>query len=671
MLTRLLALLALLIAAPAVADVSVSSPGGVLKVTIAAGGEGRVQYRVDRLGKPVIADSQLGFLFTDQPQFLRNWSISSSSTSDHDSTWETPWGEDRVIRDHHRSLLVNLSETSGTKRRYQLEVRAYDDGIAFRYRLPARADGAWNIAEELTQFRIARDGKAWWAPAFESNREEYLYNATAISGIGTGQTPLTMVLDDGTHVSLHEAALVDYSGMNVARVDGTLLKAVLTPSSTGAKVSRAGAFTTPWRMITIAADAPGLYAARNMILNLNEPNKLGDVRWVKPRKYVGIWWGMHLDTQSWASGPKHGATTANAMKLIDFASKHGIEGMLVEGWNVGWDGDWFATGWDFSFTKPYPDFDLPKVAAYAKSKGVHLIGHHETSANIARYEEQMGAGFDYYRANGIDAVKTGYVSDAGGVQARGPDGKIRFEWHEGQVMSRHHLKVVEEAAKRRIAVNAHEPIKDTGLRRTYPNWISREGQRGGEYDAWGSPKNPPRYQTELVFSRMLAGPMDYTPGIVSLKGRGDSDIPSTVARQLAYFVVIYSPIQMAADLQENYEAQPVAFDFIKAVPVDWDESRVLSGEVGGHAVIARKERGRPNWYVGGITNEDARTVPVALDFLEAGKTYVATIWRDGPTAEAGSKGKDLVRETRRVRKGDRLDLRMAPGGGFAIRIAPR
>lgn len=671
MLTRLLALLALLIAAPAVADVSVSSPGGVLKVTIAAGGEGRVQYRVDRLGKPVIADSQLGFLFTDQPQFLRNWSISSSSTSDHDSTWETPWGEDRVIRDHHRSLLVNLSETSGPKRRYQLEVRAYDDGIAFRYRLPARADGAWNIAEELTQFRIARDGKAWWAPAFESNREEYLYNATAISGIGTGQTPLTMVLDDGTHVSLHEAALVDYSGMNVARVDGTLLKAVLTPSSTDAKVSRAGAFTTPWRMITIAADAPGLYAARNMILNLNEPNKLGDVRWVKPRKYVGIWWGMHLDTQSWASGPKHGATTANAMKLIDFASKHGIEGMLVEGWNVGWDGDWFATGWDFSFTKPYPDFDLPKVAAYARSKGVHLIGHHETSANIAHYEEQMGAGFDYYRANGIDAVKTGYVSDAGGVQARGPDGKIRFEWHEGQVMSRHHLKVVEEAAKRRIAVNAHEPIKDTGLRRTYPNWISREGQRGGEYDAWGSPKNPPRYQTELVFSRMLAGPMDYTPGIVSLKGRGDSDIPSTVARQLAYFVVIYSPIQMAADLQENYEAQPVAFDFIKAVPVDWDESRVLSGEVGGHAVIARKERGRPNWYVGGITNEDARTVPVALDFLEAGKTYIATIWRDGPTAEAGSKGKDLVQETRRVRKGDRLDLRMAPGGGFAIRIAPR
>lgn len=671
MLTRLLALLALLIAAPAVADVSVSSPGGVLKVTIAAGGEGRVQYRVDRLGKPVIADSQLGFLFTDQPQFLRNWSISSSSTSDHNSTWETPWGEDRVIRDHHRSLLINLSETSGPKRRYQLEVRAYDDGIAFRYRLPARADGAWNIAEELTQFRIARDGKAWWAPAFESNREEYLYNATAISGIGTGQTPLTMVLDDGTHVSLHEAALVDYSGMNVARVDGTLLKAVLTPSSTGAKVSRAGAFTTPWRMITIAADAPGLYAARNMILNLNEPNKLGNVRWVKPRKYVGIWWGMHLDTQSWASGPKHGATTENAMKLIDFASKHGIDGMLVEGWNVGWDGDWFATGWDFSFTKPYPDFDLPKVAAYAKSKGVHLIGHHETSANIAHYEEQMGAGFDYYRANGIDAVKTGYVSDAGGVQARGPDGKIRFEWHEGQVMSRHHLKVVEEAAKRGIAVNAHEPIKDTGLRRTYPNWISREGQRGGEYDAWGSPKNPPRYQAELVFSRMLAGPMDYTPGIVSLKGRGDSDIPSTVARQLAYFVVIYSPIQMAADLQENYEAQPVAFDFIKAVPVDWDESRVLSGEVGGHAVIARKERGRPNWYVGGITNEDARTVPVALDFLEAGKTYVATIWRDGPTAEAGPKGKDLVRETRRVRKGDRLDLRMAPGGGFAIRIAPR
>ena len=575
MLTRLFAAIALLIAVPASAQtVSVSSPGNVIAVTLTLNGEGRMQYRVDRLANPVIADSQLGFLFTDQPQMLRNFEIVAQRRSDHDEIWTTPWGEDRKIRNHYRELDVDLIEKNNLKRRVTLEFRVYDDGVGFRYRLPARdAAKATNIAEELTQFRIASDGRAYWAPAFESNREEYLYNDTAISGIGTGQTPLTMVLADGTHVSIHEAALVDYSGMNLARVEGTLLKAVLTPSSTGAKVSRTGAFTTPWRMITIAPDAPSLYAARNMILNLNEPNQLGDVSWVTPRKYVGIWWGMHLDTQSWASGAKHGATTANAIKMIDFAAKNGIPGLLIEGWNVGWDGDWFANGWEFSFTKPYPDFDLPRLAAYAKSKGVHIIGHHETSANIAHYEDQMGAGFDYYRSLGIDAVKTGYVSDAGGVQARGADGQIHYEWHEGQVMARHHLKVVTEAAKRHIMVNAHEPIKDSGLRRTYPNWISREGQRGMEYNAWGVPKNPPRYDTELFFTRLLAGPMDYTPGVISLKGRGGSDILSTVARQLALYVVVYSPVAMAADLQENYEANPTAFQFIRQVPVNWDQTR--------------------------------------------------------------------------------------------------
>ena len=674
MLKQLFAALCLLVCSvPAVAQtVAVQSPGNVLTVTISLNGEGRAQYRVDRQGKPVIADSQLGFLFTDQPQMLRNFEIVGQRTRDHDETWGTPWGEQRTIRDHYRELVVDLQEKSSLKRKVAIEIRAYDNGIGFRYRMPERTgNAAWNIAEELTQFRIAEDGKAWWAPAFESNREEYLYNETRVSGIATAQTPLTMVLAGGTHVSVHEAALVDYSGMNVARVEGTLLKAILTPSSTGAKVSRTGEFTTPWRMITIAPDAPSLYAARNLILNLNEPNKLGDVSWVKPQKYVGIWWGMHLDTQSWASGPKHGATTENALKLIDFAAKNGIPGMLVEGWNIGWDGDWFANGWDFSFTQPYPDFDLPRIAAYGKKKGVHLIGHHETSGNIAHYEDQLEAGLDYYRANGIDAVKTGYVSDAGGIQARGPDGQIRFEWHEGQVMARHHLKVVTEAAKRQIMVNAHEPIKDTGLRRTYPNWVSREGQRGGEYDAWAVPKNPPNYHTELFFTRMMAGPMDYTPGIVSLKGRGDSDILSTLARQLAYYVVIYSPIQMAADLQENYEANPAAFQFIKQVPVDWDQTHVLSGAIGDEVVIARKDRNSADWYVGGITDEHARDTAVRLDFLPDGKRYTATIYRDGPTAEMGAKGKDMAVEKREVRRGDTIPVRMAVGGGFAIRLAPR
>ena len=419
----------------------------------------------------------------------------------------------------------------------------------------------------------------------------------------------------------------------------------------------------------IAADAPGLYAARNLILNLNEPNRLGDVSWVKPRKYLGIWWGMHLDAQSWSIGPKHGATTANALKLIDFAAANRIPAVLIEGWNVGWEGNWFASGWVFDLTKPYPDFDLPRVAEYARRKGVHIVGHHETSANIAHYEDQMDAAFDYYRKLGIDTVKTGYVSEAGGVQARAPDGSIRFEWHEGQVMARHHLKVVTEAAKRHIAINAHEPIKDTGLRRTYPNWVSREGQRGMEYNAWGEPKNPPSHDTNLFFTRMLAGPMDYTPGIVSLKGRGGSDIPSTLARQLALYVVIYSPVQMAADLQENYESHPVAFDFIRKVPVDWDETKVLSGTIGDEVVVARKDRNSADWYVGGVTDEAAREAIVRLDFLPKGVRYKATVYRDGPTAEAGAKGQDMVVEERMVRRGDVLTFRMASGGGFAIRLA--
>ena len=673
MLIRLFTAIVLLFAvtAPAQAqDVSVASPGNVLGVTFSLNGEGRMQYRVDRLGKAVIANSQLGFLLTDQPQMLRNFAIVGRRTRNHDETWQQPWGEDRTVRDHYRELAVDLEEKSALKRRVTIEFRVYDDGVGFRYSLPARAGGAaTNIAEELTQFRVASEGRAWWAPAFESNREEYLYNATTIGGIATAQTPLTMVLADGTHLSIHEAALVDYSGMNVARVEGTLLKSVLTPSSQGAKVSRTGAFTTPWRMLTIAPDAPALYAARNLILNLNEPNKLGDVRWVIPRKYVGIWWGMHLETQSWASGAKHGATTANALKLIDFAAANGIAGMLVEGWNIGWDGDWFANGQDFSFTRPYPDFDLPRIAAYARKKSVHIIGHHETSANIAHYEQEMGAGFDYFRGLGIDAIKTGYVSDAGGVQARGSDGRIHYEWHEGQVMARHHLKVVTEAAKRGIMINAHEPIKDSGLRRTYPNWVSREGQRGMEYNAWGEPKNPPRYDTELFFTRMLAGPMDYTPGVISLKGRGDTDILSTVARQLALYVVVYSPVAMAADLQENYEANPTAFKFIRDVPVDWDQTRVLSGAIGEHVVVARKDRNSADWYVGGVTNEAARDARVDLGFLPAGKRYTAHIYRDGPTAEAGAKGKDMAYETRSVARGDVIAVRMAPGGGFAIRLA--
>ncbi|MEQ7872988.1 glycoside hydrolase family 97 protein [Sphingomonas sp. ASV193] len=676
MLKRLFLASALLLASPALADAAssatVASPDGSIKVSFAVQGEGVPTYRVDRGGRPVVADSQLGFLFTDQPMFRRNFELVGAHPGSHDETWTTPWGEDRSIRDHYNSLVVDFREKNGLHRSYSVEVRAFDNGIGFRYRLPARDGGKpWKIAEELTQFAIAQDGKAWWAPAFEWNREEYLYQQTPISGIGTGQTPLTMVLNDGTHVSIHEAALVDYSGMNLARSMGTQLKAVLTPSSTGPKVVRTGPFTTPWRTILITPDAPSLYAARNVMLNLNEPNRLGDVSWVKPRKYVGIWWAMHLDKATWNSGPKHGATTANALKMIDFAAANHIPGVLIEGWNQGWDGDWFGTGWDFSFTKPYPDFDFPKIAAYAKAKGVHIIGHHETAGNIGNYEAQLGAGLDYYRGLGVDAVKTGYVADAGGIQAREGDGQVHFEWHEGQVMVNHDLKVVTEAAKRHIAVDSHEPVKDTGLRRTYPNWVSREGERGMEYNAWGVPKNPPGWESQMFYGRMLGGPFDFTPGIVSLKGKDDTDILSTLAKQLALYVVIYSPIAMAADLPENYEKEPAAFDFIKTVPTDWDETRVLSGEVGLWVVVARKERNAPNWYVGAVTNEAARDVTVPLDFLPAGKSFTATVYRDGPSAAFGAKGHDMAVDRRTVTRADRLPIHLAPGGGFAIRLAAR
>ena len=674
---RLLLLLALLWPAVAIAQapaappaMSAQSPGQVLRFEITTNPEGRITYSIQRLGKPMIAPSEMGFLFTDQPELLRNFKLVGSSLSDHDETWEQPWGEYRTIRNHYRELDSTFEETNGTHRRLTIEARLFDDAVGFRYRFDRAAGETTNIAEELTRFALAQDGKAWWAPAFEWNREEYLYENTPISGIATGQTPLTMVLDDGTHVSIHEAALVDYSGMNLTRATGTTLKSVLTPSSTGPKVSRTGSFTTPWRLVMIAPDAPGLYAAAREELNLNEPNRLGDVSWFKPMKYAGIWWAMHLDQKTWNSGPRHGATTAEAKKIIDFAARNGLGGVLIEGWNVGWDGEWFGNGSDFSFTKPYPDFDLPGVVAYGRKKGVQLIGHHETGGNIANYEAQLGAAFDLNQSLGMHSVKTGYVADAGGIRALGADGKIHFEWHEGQVAVNHHLKVVREAARRQVAIDTHEPVKDTGLRRTYPNWIAREGERGMEYNAWGVPKNPPKWESEIFFGRMLGGPFDFTPGIVSLKGKGDTDILSTLAKQLALYLVIYSPIEMAADLPENYAKEPVALDFIRKVAVDWDDTKVLSGEIGKWVLVARKERGRPNWYVGAVTNEDARDVAVPLAFLDRGQRYTAEIWRDGPTAEFGAKGHDMVHETRAVAASDVLNLHIAPGGGFAIRIAP-
>jgi alpha-glucosidase len=670
--------LASLISVPAIAGeiATINSPDGHITLRVLLDGEGHVQYAVAQDGKALIAPSRLGFQFTDSDPMSRGFVFDSAATKSSNSKWELPWGERKTVIDRHNELSVNVHDmgaNKGTARRaITIRFRVFDNGVGFRYEFPNRTDGdAWNIGDETTEFVVAQTGTAWWIPAGDWNRYEYLYNKTSIDAVTAAHTPITMKLADGTHLSFHEAALVDYSAMWLKRVDGQRFRSTLSPSSRGPKVTRKGAFTSPWRTVRIAKTAPELYD-NDLELNLNEPNKLGDVSWVKPFKYVGVWWEMHLDTASWASGPKHGATTANTKRYIDFAAKHGFRGVLVEGWNKGWDGNWFANGREFSFTEPYPDFDIKGLSEYGRKKGVRLVGHHETGANIKVYEAQLEPAMALYQSLGIDSVKTGYVADAGGIIAPGDTADTeRFEWHDGQVMARHHLNVVETAAKHKITVNPHEPIKDTGLRRTYPNWVAREGARGAEYDAWGDPGNIPSHVPNLIFTRMLSGPMDYTPGVVSLKGRGGRDLPSTLARQLALYLVLYSPIQMAADLPENYVKQPRALSFIEQVPVDWAETKMLLGDVGEYAVIARKDKASEDWYVGGVTNEARRTVAIDLSFLPTGKRYKLSIWRDGDNADFAKETRhDFIVDERDVMASENVSVTMAPGGGFAMRLTP-
>ena len=649
---------------------SVSSPGNVLKVDLDLSKEGRISYRVARNGKPVIADSLLGLRLRNGAQLFGSFALQDQRTSAFDETWEQPWGESRRVRNRYSELRAAFAETGRDRRRMDVVFRVYDDGLGFRYEFPKQPnlkDVA--IVSEFTEFAVAgpETAKAWWIPAGEYNRYEQLYRATPLDQVGVAHTPMTVRTGDGTHIAFHEAALVDYASMWMQRVAPGRFRAQLAPSSGGAVV-RTVPFHTPWRTMQIADHAGGLVES-NLILNLNEPNKLGDVSWFKPAKYVGVWWGMHLDTETWGTGPRHGATTANTMKYIDFAAANGFRGVLVEGWNPGWDGDWFANGWGFDFTRPTPDFDIEKLAAYAKSKGVHLIGHHETACAVSHYESQMKRAFDLYQRLGVDVVKTGYVCDAGQIERQDrPGGPVIREWHDGQWNSNHHLRVLLEAARHHIAINSHEPIKDTGLRRTYPNWVSREGARGMEYNAWGDPPNPPEHEANLVFTRMLSGPMDFTPGILSLQGR-NQPLQSTMAKQLALYVVIYSPIQMAADLPENYAKHMDAFQFIRDVPVDWESTRVPNGEVGDYVTIVRKDRNGPDWYLGSVTDENARTLKVKLDFLDPGRSYEAQIYRDAKDATyKGEQRFRFERETRKVTAKDSLRLVLAPGGGQAIRF---
>ena len=651
--------------------VAFSSPDGRTTIILTAG-EGQTSYSVTRDGREIVAPSKLGFAFKNMPPIGENMVVVSSDTSASDTTWEQPWGERQFVRDNHKELFIELQENNETKRSLNLRFRLFDDGLGFRYEFPEQEGIASTIiTDELTGFAFDNGASAWWIPTdMTKNRYEVIYKNTPLSEVSRAHTPITLKTKGGTYLSLHEAALVDYSGMSLQQSEKGHFEADLSPWENGDKVRTGSSFKTPWRTIQIADSAIGLQQS-DLILNLNEPNKLGDVSWVEPSKYVGIWWEMHLGVSSWGSGEKHGATTENTKRYIDFAAKYGFKGVLVEGWNVGWDGDWVANGDLFSFTKPYPDYDIEALAAYAKERGVRLVGHNETSGGIENYERQMDDAFAMYERLGITQVKTGYVADIHKIKGVNAAGERVMEFHDGQYMANHHIKVLEAAAKHKVSINSHEPIKDTGLRRTYPNWIAREGARGQEYNAWGTPGNPPSHTAIIPFTRMLSGPMDFTPGTFDLlfEGmQGDNRVSTTLAKQLALYVVLYSPIQMASDLPQNYEKHLDAFQFIRDVPTDWSESLALDGEIGDFVITARKDRASQDWFMGGLTADNARQVNQALNFLTDGITYEAQIYRDGEGGHWDTNPYAFAAEKKTVTKQDSLSLTMVPGGGFAVRF---
>lgn len=655
---------------------TLQSPNGNIKITI-SDELTTPSYSIDFKNKPVINSSALGFKFKQQAPFSEGFKITHTQQNTQNTQWQQPWGERQTVTDNHNEVAVTFKKPQGGV--FTVKFRAFNNGIGFRYEIP-KQPGFENIeiTKELTEFAIAdsQSATAWWIPARGWNRYEYVYNTTPVNDAPLVHTPFTFKNKEGVHVSIHEAALVDYAGMTLNQRRPGVFQADLTPWSDGIAVKKQGAFNTPWRTIQIGSKAVDLINS-DIILNLNEPNKLGDVSWVKPGKYVGIWWGMHINTQTWGSGEKHGATTQTTKYYMDFAAEYGFDGVLVEGWNIGWDGDWFFNGDVFSFTQPYDDFNIDELTRYGKQKGVQLIGHHETSGNVTNYRNQMEDAFALYEKSNVSQVKTGYVADGGNIKRIDKNGIARHEWHDGQFMVNEYLYNVKLAAKHKISINTHEPIKDTGLRRTYPNWIAREGARGQEFNAWGTPPNPPEHIPMLAFTRMLAGPMDFTPGIFDMGFNGlgdDTNRPqTTLAKQLALYVVLYSPIQMAADLPKNYLAKPDAFQFIQDVPTDWQQSIALDGEVGDFIVFARKERKRDkysgnDWYLGAVTDEKARTIEVKLDFLEKGKKFEAHIYQDGKNAEWKNKPYDLDIEKRVVSANDKLILKLATSGGTAIRF---
>ncbi len=671
-------------ATPAHAEtLTLASPDGKITVTVKDDG-GQATYAVDYNGKQVIAPSKMGLLFADHHGFERGLVIAASTRDASDTTWEQPWGERRLVRDQHNELAVTFRASEGPDRQMTVRFRAFDTGIGFRYEVGEQPAFGGDVAvvEELTQFGVGEKTTTWYTPADGYNRNEYIYRKEPAGEVENAHTPVTFKNPDGVYMAIHEAALVDWSSMSLLALRPGNFEARLRNWSGGPKVKTKAPFKSPWRTIQIAPSAVGLINS-DIVLNLNEPNKLGDVSYAKPGKYVGIWWAMHINDRTWASNKYHGATTPETKRYIDFAAKHGFSGVLVEGWNKGWDGDWFNNGDLFSFTEQYPDYDIAELSRYANSKGVNLIVHHETSANLTNYENQLEAGLDLVKKVGAHYVKTGYVSDAGDAVWTDAKGIRHYEYYDSQRMIDHHMKVIKAAAARQIAMDTHEPVKDTGLRRTYPNWMSREGARGMEFNAWGSPPNPPSHEPMIAFTALLGGPFDYTPGIFDLRPnerppvrpdmpRGDpkNRPQTTLAKQLATYVTIYSPLQMAADLPENYEKRMDAFQFIKDVEADWEQSIALAGEVGEYVAFARQGRKSKEWFLGAVTDADPRDLSLPLTFLEKGRKYRAQIYRDGPHAHWDYNPYDIVIEEKVVTGGDTWAVHLAASGGVAVRFIP-
>lgn len=639
-------------------EMEVTSPDKTIQVCAGEEG-GRVFYTVSKEGTTLLDKSFLGFELTGGT-LGENLQVKQVTHSSFNESWDQVWGEEVTLHNTYNQMVVTVQEKSDARRSFNIVFRVFDDGIGFRYEFPEQEGLAdFTIMNELTEFNFTGNHTTWSIP-FDTEYYEGVYSEKPLNALEIVSTPLTMVTDKGWHLTVHEANLTDYAAMNLTPQKGTTkLKAYLTPWSTGEKVFMKAPGVTPWRTLIIGKNAGDLLLSR-LMLNLNEPCKIKDTSWIEPGRYIGIWWGMHMEAYTWKQGPKHGANTANTKKYIDFAAKHGFSGVLVEGWNWGWDGDWTKEGDKFSFTEPFPDYDLKALSQYAAAKGVRLIGHHETGGATKNYEAQLESAFALCKEMGINAVKTGYVSPL-------LDGKER---HSSQYGVRHYRKVIETAAKYQIMIDNHEPAMPTGLQRTYPNLMTQEGVRGQEYNAWSKDGgNSPEHTVIIPFTRGLAGPIDFTPGIFNYHNPvyPQTRPRTTRAKELALSVVLFSPLQMAADMIENYEGFP-EFEFLTICPTTWAKTVVPEAKIGEYLTVARKDRHSEDWYIGSVTNSKEREVTLPLSFLNEGVTYKAKIFKDAANAHYNENPYAIEIEEVEVTAQSVLKLKQAPGGGTAIVI---